>query len=171
MQVVCDDDWPDVDRGNLLACRGAGWARQAGRQGPDGYGLATCSANGSVCVEKRHAARDEGLRFARTAREHEASSFVAHLRYSSSGDRSPANTHPFEQKHRVFAHNGHVGEGPGLDSRLVGHRWMVRGETDSERFFALITSEIDSWGGDIGEGIIAAVHWMPVSSRCSRSTS
>lgn len=142
-----------------------------GRQGPDGYGLATCSANGSVCVEKRHAARDEGLRFARTAREHEASRFVAHLRYSSSGDRSPANTHPFEQKHRVFAHNGHVGEGPGLDSRLVGHRWMVRGETDSERFFALITSEIDSWGGDIGEGIIAAVHWMPVSSRCSRSTS
>jgi glutamine amidotransferase len=36
---------------------------------------------------------------------------------------------------------------------------MVGGETDSERYFALITREI-SRTGDVGEGIVSAAHWI-----------
>ncbi len=42
------------------------------------------------------------------------------------------------------------------------------GDTDSERYFALITKETDAHGGDVGAGIAAAASWiaarLPVSS-------
>ena len=42
------------------------------------------------------------------------------------------------------------------------------GDTDSERYFALITKETDAHGGDVGAGITAAASWiaarLPVSS-------
>jgi predicted glutamine amidotransferase len=44
----------------------------------------------------------------------------------------------------------------------------VLGDTDSERYFALITKETDAHGGDVGAGIAAAASWiaahLPVSS-------
>jgi glutamine amidotransferase len=36
----------------------------------------------------------------------------------------------------------------------------VAGDTDSERFFALLTSEIEEAGGDVARGIEAAVSWV-----------
>ena len=45
---------------------------------------------------------------------------------------------------------------------------LVLGDTDSERYFALITQETDAHGGDVGAGITAAASWiaarLPVSS-------
>ncbi len=45
---------------------------------------------------------------------------------------------------------------------------MVLGDTDSERYFALITKETDAHGGDVGAGITAAASWiaarLPVSA-------
>ena len=42
------------------------------------------------------------------------------------------------------------------------------GDTDSERYFALITKETDAHGGDVGAGITAAASWiaerLPVSA-------
>gem|GEM_PF-4924540 len=35
----------------------------------------------------------------------------------------------------------------------------VHGETDSERYFALITRETEI-AGDVGEGIVRAVNWL-----------
>jgi glutamine amidotransferase len=32
--------------------------------------------------------------------------FLAHVRYASTGAHTPANTHPFAQDGRLFAHNG-----------------------------------------------------------------
>jgi predicted glutamine amidotransferase len=44
----------------------------------------------------------------------------------------------------------------------------VLGDTDSERYFALITKETDAHGGDVGAGIAAAASWiaarLPVSA-------
>ena len=37
---------------------------------------------------------------------------------------------------------------------------LVKGDTDSERFFALITREIDARDGDIAAGIEAACVWV-----------
>src|SRR5215472_13759183 len=67
-----------------------------------------------------------------------------------------------------MAHNGGIGELPRLDEQLGGYAGLVLGDTDSERYFALITQQADAAGGDIGEGIVAAARWiaenLPVSS-------
>jgi len=130
------------------------------RRNPDGYGLATFEPDGTPKIAKRPAAAYEDELFAREAREEESSTFVAHVRYASTGDLSLENTHPFEQEQRVFAHNGWVGELDALDARLGDYRRLVRGQTDSERFFALVTREIDAAGGDVGRGIAAAAGWI-----------
>ena len=130
------------------------------RRNPDGYGIATYEAHGSARVEKRPAAAYADELFAREAKERESPTFVAHVRYASTGGVTVENTHPFEQHGRVFAHNGYVGELPLLEARLGEHRRLVRGQTDSERLFTLITREIEARGGDVGAGIVAAVRWV-----------
>lgn len=47
-----------------------------------------------------------------------------------------------------------------LESELGDAGELVRGETDSERWFALVTREIESHGGDVGAGIAAAAQWV-----------
>ena len=86
--------------------------------------------------------------------------FVAHVRYASTGAVGLENTHPFEQADRLFAHNGVIGDLP-RDRARARRRGMslVHGETDSERFFALITREIEQ-AGDVGEGITRAASWI-----------
>lgn len=67
-----------------------------------------------------------------------------------------------------MAHNGGFGEIARLDEQLGPYRELVLGDTDSERYFALITQQIDAHGGDVGAGITAAARWigerLPVSS-------
>jgi predicted glutamine amidotransferase len=78
------------------------------------------------------------------------------------------NTHPFALRGRIMAHNGGLGELARLDEQLGPYAGLVLGDTDSERYFALITQQIDAHGGDVGEGITAAARWiaanLPVSS-------
>jgi predicted glutamine amidotransferase len=133
---------------------------QQSRRNPDGYGLATFAADGTPTVAKRPAAAYEDEAFAREAREEESRTFTAHVRYASTGGLSLENTHPFEQRGRVLAHNGHVGGLDLLEAELGDYRSLVKGETDSERVFALITKEADANGGDVGAAILAAVRWI-----------
>src|SRR3954452_9916198 len=127
---------------------------------PDGTGLGWFTEAGTPCVEKAPIAAFEDEDFARTARRVCSSSFVAHVRFASTGGLSPANTHPFEQHGRLFAHNGVLGGLDALEAELGDYRSLVKGETDSERFFALVTKEIDAAGGDVGAGIAAAARWV-----------
>jgi predicted glutamine amidotransferase len=131
------------------------------RRNPEGYGIATFEDDGTPHVDKRPAAAYQDELFAREAREEESRTFVAHVRFASTGDVRMANTHPFEQRGRVFAHNGHVGDLEKIDARLdPRYRELVLGDTDSERVFALITQEIDAREGDIEAGIVDAVRWI-----------
>jgi predicted glutamine amidotransferase len=133
---------------------------QQSRRNPDGYGIATYDADGSARIDKRPAAAYDDEQFAREAKELESPTFLAHVRYASTGAVAAENTHPFEQSNRVFAHNGYIGELQTLESRLGSYTGLVKGDTDSERFFALITSEIEARDGDVGAGIAAAVQWV-----------
>jgi predicted glutamine amidotransferase len=129
------------------------------RREPDGTGLGYFDETGRPVVEKQPLAAYEDHEFAREAREVRSRTFVAHVRYASTGAVSPHNTHPFEQGGRLFAHNGVIGDVPGLEAELGEARSLVRGDTDSERFFALITQEIDR-AGEVGEGITRAATWV-----------
>jgi glutamine amidotransferase len=130
---------------------------------PDGVGLGTFDPDGAPVVHKRPVAAYCDTEFARAARETTSSTFLAHIRYASTGGLRTENTHPFEQDGRLFAHNGVVG---GLDrlrdavgETLTG---LVHGDTDSELVFALITAYARRLG-DLGEAIAAAARWIGAS--------
>jgi predicted glutamine amidotransferase len=132
------------------------------RRNPDGYGLATFQVDGQprALVEKRPVAAYEDELFAREANERRSSQFLAHVRYASTGRNELDNTHPFEQEGRVFAHNGHIEGLDALEEQLGEYGRLVRGDTDSERFFALVTKETAAHDGDPGAGLVAAASWV-----------
>jgi predicted glutamine amidotransferase len=123
----------------------------------DGYGLATFESDGELGLVRApiRAADDEA--FAAAARATHAAIHLAHVRYADTGPVSEANTHPFTLDGRAFAHNGVVADLGELDRRLGSGRGLVQGETDSERFFTLLTMAIREHDGDVRAGIIATV--------------
>jgi predicted glutamine amidotransferase len=132
---------------------------QQSRREPDGTGLGTFDNSGRPVVSKQPLAAYEDHEFAQEAREVSSTTFVAHVRYASTGAVSPENTHPFEQRGRLFAHNGVIEDIDRLEQHLGDARSLVHGETDSERYFALITKEIER-DGDIGQAIVRATSWI-----------
>ncbi len=134
----------------------------------DGSGIGFFDAAGAPVVDKQPepAFRDE--EFVHEARQAESSTFVAHVRWATAGGRTVLNTHPFVMHGRIMAHNGGFGELPRLEARLGSYADLVLGDTDSERYFALITQQTDEHGGDVGAGIAAAATWiaahLPVSA-------
>src|SRR5947209_7270045 len=109
------------------------------RREPDGTGLGGFDADGRPWVDKQPLAAYRDREFARAARAAESRTFVAHVRFASTGAIAPENTHPFAQRGRLFAHNGVIEDLPALDRELGDALALVAGATDSERFFALIS--------------------------------
>jgi glutamine amidotransferase len=127
---------------------------------PDGTGLGYYDTDGVAQVRKAPLAAYQDRMFATEAKQVQSATFVAHIRYASTGSLETRNTHPFEQQGRLFAHNGVIEGLDALDEHLGEDRALVRGETDSERFFALITREIRAAGGDVTAGIGNAAGWI-----------
>jgi predicted glutamine amidotransferase len=132
--------------------------RQSHRN-PDGTGLGIFDAEGRPVVHKAPISAFSDKAFASEARSERSRTFLAHVRFASTGAKTLANTHPFEQDGRLFAHNGVLAGLPQLDQELGDDRALVHGETDSERLFALITREIRRHDGDIHAGIVAGASW------------
>ena len=134
----------------------------------DGSGIGFFDAAGAPLLDKQPepAFRDE--EFVREAREAKSATFIAHVRWATAGGRTVQNTHPFAMQGRIMAHNGGIGELPRLEEQLGSYASLVLGDTDSERYFALITKQTEAHGGDVGAGITAAASWiaehLPVSS-------
>jgi glutamine amidotransferase len=127
---------------------------------PDGTGLGYFGADGTPHVHKAPIAAYADRRFAAEARQVRSTTFLAHVRFASTGGLEARNTHPFEQDGRLFAHNGVIEGLDALDAHLGEDRSLVGGDTDSERFFALITRETRVRGGDVSAGIEHAARWV-----------
>jgi len=134
-------------------------AAQSHRE-PDGTGIGWFTADGTPQLSKQPIAAYGDAEFARGAHELHSRTFVAHVRFASTGALTLENTHPFEQERRLFAHNGVIEDLPALEAHLGADMHLVRGATDSERLFALITREIRACDGDVGAGIDAACSWV-----------
>ena len=132
---------------------------QQSRRNPDGTGIGYYSEDGTPVVDKQPLAGYEDRDFATEARELTSRTFVAHVRHASGTPVTMENTHPFEQDGRLFAHNGVIQDLPALERELGDAISMVKGQTDSERYFALITREIEQTG-DVTEGIASAARWI-----------
>jgi predicted glutamine amidotransferase len=130
------------------------------RREPDGTGLGWFDDQETPHVSKQPIAAYGDAEFGREAREVCSRTFLAHIRFASTGALDLHNTHPFEQHGRLFAHNGVIEDLPALEAHLGEDRKLVEGDTDSERFFALITREIVAREGDVGAGIEAACVWV-----------
>jgi glutamine amidotransferase len=129
------------------------------RREPDGVGVGVFDERGEPEVHKQPIAAYRDRQFARDARELVAQTFIAHIRFASTGGLLPRNTHPFLQAGRLLAHNGVIGDLPRLESALGDAMSLVGGDTDSERLFALITREARR-DGDVGRAITDAVGWV-----------
>jgi predicted glutamine amidotransferase len=138
------------------------------RRNADGSGIGFFGPSGTPVLDKQPEAafRDKG--FARVARRARSVTFVAHVRYATTGGATVENTHPFTMRGRIMAHNGGFGDVQRLDEQLGRYGDLVLGDTDSERYFALIIQQVDAHAGDVGAGIAAAASWigarLPMSS-------
>ena len=134
----------------------------------DGSGIGFFDAAGAPVLDKQPEPAFSDEEFVREARQAEATTFIAHVRWATAGGRTVQNTHPFAMQGRIMAHNGGIGELPRLEEQLGSYASLVLGDTDSERYFALITQQTEAHGGDVGAGITAAASWiaehLPVSS-------
>jgi predicted glutamine amidotransferase len=134
----------------------------------DGSGIGFFDAAGAPVLDKQPEPAFSDEEFIREAREAKSATFIAHVRWATAGGRTVQNTHPFAMQGRLMAHNGGIGELPRLEEQLGSYASLVLGDTDSERYFALITQQTEAHGGDVGAGITAAASWiaehLPVSS-------
>jgi glutamine amidotransferase len=132
------------------------------RRNPDGTGLGVFDGQGRPEMRKQPIAAWQDADFATEAHEMTGTTFIAHVRYATTGSHDVLNTHPFQQDGRIFAHNGVLEGLDVLDARLreAGTADLVLGQTDSERVFALITGSVRARGGDVGAGLVDAMRWL-----------
>ena len=132
------------------------------KRNPDGTGLGVFDGEGRPQVRKQPIAAWQDTDFATEAHEMTGTTFIAHVRYATTGSHDVVNTHPFLQDGRILAHNGVVEGLDVLDERLheLGIADLVLGQTDSERVFALITASIRANGGDVTAGVVDAMGWL-----------
>jgi predicted glutamine amidotransferase len=131
------------------------------RREPDGAGIGFFGGDDRPVVSKQPIAAFEDRQFAEAAKDVQARTIVAHVRFASTGGLTVDNTHPFEQAGRLFAHNGAIEGLPALESELGPEGMaLVHGDTDSERWFALITRAIMRADGDVAAGTESATRWL-----------
>jgi predicted glutamine amidotransferase len=75
------------------------------KRNPDGTGLGVFGADGKPGVYKQPMAAWQDQPFATEAHDLTGTTFIAHVRYSSSAALEVRNTHPFLQDDRIFAVN------------------------------------------------------------------
>jgi glutamine amidotransferase len=126
------------DRNNLLT-QACGDAR--GECHGDGWGIGWYEASSSeprVVRSPADARTDPAFRIA--AQGVTASTFIAHVRDASVGERNEANSHPFAHGPWLFAHNGTLRAFEQLADRIAAETDPAllacrRGTTDSEAIF------------------------------------
>ena len=126
---------------------------------PDGTGLGYFVPVVGAVVDKEPLPAYEDPASMREAKHVNSTTFVSHIRYATTGERTTENTQPFVIDGMLFAHNGMLEDLDALESHLGRDMRFVGGETDSERYFALVAKEIRT-RRSIGWGISAAVNWI-----------
>ncbi len=131
------------------------------RRNPDGTGIGwfgTGDDTPHVAKQPRSAFTDRTFR--QEARSVRARTLITHIRAATAGHDALVNTHPFVVDGRIMAHNGGFGDLAAVEAQLGDYAAALQGQTDSERFAALIAKAAADRGGDVGAGITAAASWL-----------
>jgi predicted glutamine amidotransferase len=135
--------------------------RALSREHPDGWGIAV--HDGAWSVDRGTSCADACGRYAElTSRAGHV--IIAHVRKATVGPIALANTHPFQRGRFVFAHNGTLTDARALAPHTAPeHLAEVAGDTDSERLFAFLRTQVAA-AGDVARGLAAGaamLHALP----------
>lgn len=109
----------------------------------DGWGIAHLSDDGEVVVAKSSRQALSDRRFGDAARI-PSRARIAHLRAASFARSSEENSHPFQMESMAMAHNGAFYELPAVEALISPERRAaMKGDTDSERYLALVETKVD----------------------------
>jgi len=120
-----------------------------GRQG-DGWGIAWYGCGSPRIVKSEKPVYEETRAFEKTVKSVSTNILIAHVRKASNPRNLPREliiglkeTQPFQYRNRVFAHNGVI-RVPNEAMNLLGsYKELVKGNNDSEIYFALLIKEWD----------------------------
>lgn len=116
------------------------------REHRDGWGLAVWDDTSSWRIDKGIACAHEDQRFHELAGGR-GELLIAHIRQRTVGCSSLENTHPFHSGRWIFAHNGTIKDVDFLRANVSSARKHgIRGQTDSELFFAYLLTRLDAAG-------------------------
>lgn len=135
----------------------------------DGWGIALNSAHeADVLVLKAPESASQSQAFAEKIHALRGDGGLLHLRWATSGlENCPENTHPFVYEQYSFIHNGDIRPRENLDPFIRADLNASRiGETDSERYFYLLLTEIEKLG--IEDAVQSAV--QIIEKNCSFSS-
>jgi len=125
----------------------------------DGWGIATLDhTSASAHLSRAPEIAETSAGFTKTLESTESDGALLHLRWATKGlPVSEDNTHPFVHDGFTFIHNGAIYPADALDSEISPkYKSSILGQTDSERYFYFLLTEVDSLG--LVEGVKSAVH-------------
>jgi predicted glutamine amidotransferase len=125
----------------------------------DGWGIATLDHNSAAThLTRAPELAEASATFAKTLAKTESDGALLHLRWATKGlPVSEDNTHPFVKDGYTFIHNGAIYPANALDSDIsTKYKTSIIGQTDSERYFYFLLTEIESLG--LVDGVISAVN-------------
>jgi predicted glutamine amidotransferase len=138
--------------------------RRQSLEHPDGWGIASWQDGPLPEVARGLGAAHLDPEFERVSSAVRARTVLAHLRLASVGTVKLDNAHPFTFGRWGFAHNGTLhafGQHRATIEALIDPRFgaIMRGDTDSERCFALFLTRLSSRANLDGSPSLRDVQW------------
>ena len=113
----------------------------------DGWGIASSESN-KASLYKEPVAANKSSHFKDEISSHKSNAALLHLRWATEGMAvNENNTHPFTYEGITFIHNGSITPPTALDS-VIDKKYLelVKGNTDSERYFLYLLTQIEKHG-------------------------
>ena len=133
----------------------------------DGWGIASTTSN-KASLYKEPVAATKSATFTEQLEKHKSKAALLHLRWATEGMAvNENNTHPFTYEDLTFIHNGSITPPTALDS-VINKKYLqlAKGNTDSERYFLYLLTQIDKHG--FVEGVKAGLTY--IKNNCTFSS-
>jgi len=122
----------------------------------DGWGIGWYENNFPMVFKQGISAKDKKSQLPNLSKEVRSKIIIAHVRKGTGAPPSEINSHPFQYKNWIFAHNGSVDRDYLLSLLKDEYIKELKGETDSEAYFYWILQCVVE-SRDVIEGIKKAI--------------